>query len=455
VSRATELLNTRGFEQNQILVQRNIHRLGGLRMILSPPFLPSGMQQLNLSAGHAVPTRRVLSARRVTLTEATTATAEVRLAKPHKRPDRPSFSSGPCAKPPGWAPEKLDISALGRSHRGAIGKVRLQEAIERTHAILKLPSDYRLGIVPASDTGAMEMAIWSLLGTRAVTMLAWESFGAGWVTDVAKQLKLDAKIRTADYGEIAELGGIDPASDIVFTWNGTTSGVRVPNADWIAADRTGLTICDATSAAFAQDIDWQKVDVGTFSWQKALGGEAAHGMIVLSPRAVERLEREPAPRPLPKIFRLTKSGKLIEGIFRGETINTPSMLAVEDWLFCLDWAERVGGLDGLIARADANAAALDRWVQRANWIEHLARDPAIRSNSSVCLQFTDRSNEDANRARQKAIGQLLEREQAAYDITAYRDAPPGLRIWCGATVETTDIEALGPWLDWAWETTRS
>jgi len=287
-----------------------------------------------------------------------------------------------------------------------------------------------------------------------VTMLAWESFGAGWVTDVAKQLKLNAEIRTADYGQICDLGNIDPSGDIVFTWNGTTSGVRVPNAEWIAADRTGLSICDATSAAFAQDIDWQKIDVGTFSWQKALGGEAAHGMIVLSPRAVERLEREPAPRPLPKIFRLTKSGKLIDGIFRGETINTPSLLCVEDWLFALDWAERVGGLGSLIARADANAAAVDRWVQKTDWIDHLASDPAIRSNTSVCLQFADRSDEAANRARQKAIGQLLEQEDVAYDVTAYRDAPPGLRIWCGATVDTADIEALGPWLDWAWEQTQ-
>ncbi|HET7605264.1 MAG TPA: phosphoserine transaminase [Sphingomicrobium sp.] len=388
------------------------------------------------------------------MTEAIAAGADVRPAKPLTRPNRPNFSSGPCAKPPGWAPEKLDRSALGRSHRGSIGKAKLAEAIERTHALLKLPADYRLGIVPASDTGAMEMAIWSLLGPRPVTMLAWESFGAGWVTDVAKQLKLDADIRTADYGDIADLSGIDPASDLVFTWNGTTSGVRVPNADWIAEERTGLSLCDATSGAFAQDIDWRKIDVGTFSWQKALGGEAAHGMLVLSPRAVERLESEPAPRPLPKIFRLTKGGKLIEGIFKGETINTPSMLAVEDWLFCLDWAERAGGLEALLRRADANAAALDRWVQSADWIEHLAADPAIRSNTSVCLQFANRSDPDANRARQKAIGQLLERERAAYDITAYRDAPPGLRIWCGATVETSDIEALGPWLDWAWKMTR-
>jgi phosphoserine aminotransferase len=300
----------------------------------------------------------------------------------------------------------------------------------------------------------MELAIWSLLGSRPVTMLAWESFGAGWVTDVAKQLKLEAEIRTADYGEISDLSGIDPSSDVVFTWNGTTSGVRVPDADWISADRSGLSFCDATSAAFAQDIDWRKIDVGTFSWQKALGGEAAHGMLLLSPRAVERLERGPAPRPLPKIFRLTKNGKLIDGIFKGETINTPSMLCVEDWLWALDWAERIGGLPALIARADANAAALDRWVQGAAWIEHLAGDPAIRSNTSVCLQFTDRTDDEANRLRQKAIAQLLEEEDAAYDVGAYRDAPPGLRIWCGATVDTADIEALGPWLDWAWEQTK-
>jgi phosphoserine aminotransferase len=329
----------------------------------------------------------------------------------------------------------------------------LQEAIERTHALLRLPSDYRLGIVPASDTGAMEMAIWSLLGERPVTMLAWESFGAGWVTDVAKQLKLDADIRTAAYGEIANLSGIDPASDIVFTWNGTTSGVRVPDAKWIARGRAGLSICDATSAAFAQAIDWAKIDVGTFSWQKALGGEAAHGMLVLSPRAVERLEAG-SPRPLPKIFRLTKGGKLIEGVFKGETINTPSMLAVEDWLVCLGWAESVGGLDALVARADANAAALGRWVSQSGWIDHLAADPAIRSNTSVCLQFADRSDEEANKARQKAIVKLLESEGAAFDLGAYRDAPPGLRIWCGATVETADIEALTPWLDWAWEMTK-
>ena len=392
------------------------------------------------------------------MTEAIDAGAALRpvnpATKPVLRPARPNFSSGPCAKPPGWTADKLDTRVLGRSHRGALGKARLLEAIERTHALLGLPADYKLGIVPASDTGAMEMAIWSLLGTRPVTMLAWESFGAGWVTDVAKQLKLNADIRTADYGEIAKLTDIDPASDVVFTWNGTTSGVRVPNADWIADDRTGLSICDATSAAFAQDVDWAKIDVGTFSWQKALGGEAAHGMLVLSPRAVERLENEPAPRPLPKIFRLTKGGKLIDGIFKGETINTPSMLAVEDWLFALDWAERIGGLPALIARADASAAALDRWVQTSDWIENLAADPAIRSNTSVCLQFADRSDLEANTARQKALTRLLDREGAAFDIGAYRDAPPGLRIWCGATVDTADIEALGPWLDWAWEQTR-
>ena len=373
--------------------------------------------------------------------------------RPLALPARPFFSSGPCAKPPGWTPSLLNTETLGRSHRSSLGKARLQQAIERTHALLGLPADYRLGIVPGSDTGAVEMALWAVLGTRPVTMLAWESFGAGWVTDVVKQLKLEAEIRTAGYGMLPDLGGIDPSADVVFTWNGTTSGVRVPNADWIAADRTGLTICDATSAAFAQRIDWARIDVGTFSWQKALGGEGGHGMLVLSPRAVERLEREPAGRPLPKIFRLTKGGALIEGVFKGETINTPSMLAVEDWLVALDWAEGVGGLEALIARADANAAALDRWLQGADWIGHLAGDPAIRSNTSVCLQFADRSDLEANKARQKAIVKLLEQEGAAYDVGAYRDAPPGLRIWCGATVETADIEALGPWLDWAWQET--
>jgi len=387
------------------------------------------------------------------LTDTTAAGATLRRPRPTTLPARPHFSSGPCAKPPGWSVSLIDTRSLGRSHRSALGKARLQEAIERTHALLRLPPDYRLGIVPASDTGAVEMILWALLGPKPVTMLAWESFGAGWVTDVSKQLKLDAEVRTADYGQIAELGGIDPSSDVVFTWNGTTSGVRVPNADWIAANRTGLTICDATSAAFAQRIDWPKVDVGTFSWQKALGGEGAHGMLVLSPRAVERLEQAQAERPLPKIFRLTKSGTLIEGVFKGETINTPSMLAVEDWLVALDWGERIGGLDALVARADANAAALDRWVETADWIEHLAKDPSIRSNTSLCLQFADRSDDEANKARQKAIVKLLEAEDAAYDIGAYRDAPPGIRIWCGATVNAADIEALGPWLDWAWEAT--
>ena len=387
------------------------------------------------------------------MTDTAAAGATLRRSKPSTLPARPHFSSGPCAKPPGWNPGLIDTRSLGRSHRSALGKARLQEAIARTKALLQLPEDYRLGIVPASDTGAMEMALWSLLGPNPVTMLAWESFGAGWVNDVLKQLKLEADVRTAEYGEICDLSGIDPARDVVFTWNGTTSGVRVPSADWIADHRTGLTICDATSAAFAQRIDWAKIDVGTFSWQKALGGEGGHGMLVLSPRAVERLEQAQANRPLPKIFRLIKAGALIEGVFKGETINTPSMLAVEDWLVALGWAERVGGLEALIARADANSAALDRWIRAASWIEHLAGDPAIRSNTSVCLRFADRSDEEANEARQKAIVKLLEAEDAAYDIGAYRDAPPGFRIWCGATVETADIEALGPWLDWAWEET--
>jgi len=387
------------------------------------------------------------------LTDTATAGATLRRPKPATLPARPHFSSGPCAKPPGWSPSLIDTRSLGRSHRSALGKARLQEAIDRTHALLQLPADYRLGIVPASDTGAVEMALWALLGPKPVTMLAWESFGAGWVNDVLKQLKVQAEVRTADYGKIADLDGVDPASDVVFTWNGTTSGVRVPDANWIAGGRTGLAICDATSAAFAQRIDWRKIDVGTFSWQKALGGEGGHGMLVLSPRAVERLEQAQADRPLPKIFRLTKGGALIEGVFKGETINTPSMLAVEDWLVALNWAEQIGGLDALVARADANAAALDRWVNKSDWIEHLAGDPVIRSNTSICLQFADRSDEDANKARQKAIVKLLEAEEAAYDIGAYRDAPPGIRIWCGATVDTADIEKLGPWLDWAWEVT--
>jgi phosphoserine aminotransferase len=371
--------------------------------------------------------------------------------KPAARPARPSFSSGPCAKPPGWAPEKLAIGSLGRSHRSKLGKARLGHAIELTRHVLGVPASHRIGIVPASDTGAVEMALWSLLGPRPVTLLAWESFGEGWVTDVVRQLKLDATVARADYGRLPDLASVDMASDIVFTWNGTTSGVRVPDGDWIAGDRAGLTICDATSAAFAQDLPWDKIDVATYSWQKVLGGEGGHGMLILGPRAVERLESHVPAWPLPKIFRLTKGGKLIEGIFRGETINTPSMLALEDYIWALEWAELQGGLGALWARADANAAALSDWVERTDWIAHLAEDPATRSNTSVCLKFADGSlaEEDA-RALAKQIDSLLELEGAAYDINAYRDAPPGLRIWCGATVDTADIEALGPWLDWAY-----
>jgi len=342
----------------------------------------------------------------------------------------------------------LRDDALGRSHRAALGKARLAEAIERTHALLRLPAGYRLGIVPASDTGAMEMAIWSLLGPRPVTMLAWESFGAGWVTDVAKQLKLDAAIRNAGYGEICDLDGIDPASDIVFTWNGTTSGVRVPNGDWIPADREGLSFADATSAVFAYDLPWDKIDVATFSWQKVLGGEGGHGVLVLGPRAVERLQTYTPAWPLPKVFRLVSKGALAEGIFKGETINTPSMLAVEDAIFALEWAKGLGGLKGLIARSDANAVALDRIVAERDWLGHLAEDSATRSKTSVCLTV---KGADADFI--KRFASLLEKEGAAYDIAGYRDAPPGLRVWCGATVDTADIEALGPWLDWAFEET--
>jgi phosphoserine aminotransferase len=375
--------------------------------------------------------------------------------KPGTRPARPSFSSGPCAKPPGWAPEKLAIGSLGRSHRSKLGKARLAHAIELTRHVLRVPAGHRIGIVPASDTGAVEMALWGLLGPRPVTLLAWESFGEGWVTDVVKQLKLDASVARADYGRLPDLAAVDMETDIVFTWNGTTSGVRVPDGDWIAGDRGGLTICDATSAAFAQDLPWDKIDVATYSWQKVLGGEGGHGMLILGPRAVERLESHVPAWPLPKIFRLTKSGKLIEGIFRGETINTPSMLALEDYIWALEWAELQGGLGALMARADANAAALSDWVERTEWIAHLAEDPATRSNTSVCLRFADETlaEEDA-RALAKSIDSLLELEGAAYDINAYRDAPPGLRIWCGATVDTADIEALGPWLDWAWREAR-
>ena len=375
--------------------------------------------------------------------------------KPDAHPARPYFSSGPCAKPPGWSPAKLPIGSLGRSHRSKLGKARLAHAIELTRHILRVPASHRIGIVPASDTGAVEMALWSLLGPRPATMLAWESFGEGWVTDVAKQLKLDATILRAPYGELPDLASVDPASDVVFTWNGTTSGVRVPDGEWIAGDREGLTICDATSAAFAADLPWDRLDVATFSWQKVLGGEGGHGVLILSPRAVERLESHVPAWPLPKIFRMTKGGKLIEGIFKGETINTPSMLAVEDYIYALEWAELQGGLHALIARADANAAAVDQWVARTHWVEHLAADPATRSNTSVCLKFAATAvrelDEAGQRALAKRIDALLEAENAAYDVASYRDAPPGLRIWCGATVETSDVEALGPWLDWAFQ----
>ncbi len=370
------------------------------------------------------------------------------MTKPASRPANPRFSSGPCAKYPSFSLEALSDAPLGRSHRAAAGKAKLREAIDRTRGILRIPADYRVGIVPGSDTGAVEMAMWSLLGARPVEMLAWESFGAGWVTDAIKQLKLDAVVRTADYGEIVDLAEVDFDRDVVFTWNGTTSGVRVPNGDAIPFDRQGLTICDATSAAFAQDLPWDKLDVVTFSWQKVLGGEAAHGMLVLGPRAVERLESHTPAWPLPKIFRLTKGGKLIEGIFAGETINTPSMLAVEDYIQALNWAASVGGLQGLMARADANFAVLETLCARNDWIENLAKDPATRSNTSVCLRFTDARIKDGA-AFAKSIAKRLEAEGVAYDIGAYRDAPPGLRIWCGGTVETSDLEALMPWIEWA------
>jgi phosphoserine aminotransferase len=374
---------------------------------------------------------------------------------PRVRPAVPHFSSGPCAKRPGWAPQNLKAAVLGRSHRSKPGKAKLKRAIDLTREVLHVPADYRIGIVPASDTGAIEMALWSLLGSQPVTMLAWESFGEGWVADVAKELKLkNVTLRRAPYGELPDLTAIDPASDIVFTWNGTTSGVRVPNADWISADRTGLAICDATSAAFAQSLDWPKLDVVTFSWQKALGGEAAHGMLILSPRAVARLESYTPPWPLPKIFRMTKAGKLVEGIFQGETINTPSMLCVEDYLDALDWAKSIGGLKALHARADANANVIADWVARTEWIDFLARDPALRSNTSVCLKVVDpavgRLPADAQAAFVKAIAAALDKEGVAHDIDAYRDAPPGLRIWCGSTVEKSDVEALTLWLDWAY-----
>ena len=378
---------------------------------------------------------------------------------PAVRPSRPYFSSGPCAKRPGWSPEKLSSATLGRSHRSKIGKARLKEAIDRTRAILGVPADYRIGIVPASDTGAMEIAMWSLLGQRPVDMLAWESFGAGWVTDVVKQLALDARIIDAPYGEISDLSAIDPTHDVVFTWNGTTSGVRVPNADWISPDREGLSICDATSAIFAQELDWPKLDVVTYSWQKVLGGEGAHGVLILSPRAVDRLQSYTPPWPLPKIFRLTKGGKLIEGIFEGATINTPSMLCVEDYIDALRWGESIGGRNALHRRADDNAAIIDEWVRKTDWVAYLCGDPEIRSNTSVCLSIVDpvitSLGNEAQRSFVKTMVSLLEENEAAYDIGGYRDAPPGLRVWCGATVERSDLEALCPWLDWAFSRAKA
>jgi phosphoserine aminotransferase len=376
-------------------------------------------------------------------------------AMPPVRPVVPHFSSGPCAKRPGWSVQSLYGAFLGRSHRSKPGKAKLKRAIDLTRDLLQVPADYHIGIVPASDTGAIEMALWSLLGARPVTMLAWESFGEGWVNDVAKELKLEnVTVLRAEYGELPDLHSVDPASDIVFTWNGTTSGARVPNADWIAAERTGLAICDATSAAFAQPLDWPKLDAVTFSWQKVLGGEAAHGMLILSPRAVTRLESYRPPWPLPKIFRMTKGGKLNEAIFQGETINTPSMLCVEDYLDTLAWAKSIGGLPALYARADANAKVVADWVARTPWIDFLTRDPALRSNTSVCLKVVDpavgRLSAEAQAAFVKGIAATLEQEEIAYDINAYRDAPPGLRIWCGSTVESSDVAALTLWLDWAY-----
>src|SRR5499425_859811 len=379
--------------------------------------------------------------------------------KPGVRPVTPHFSSGPCAKRPGWSLQTLTDAVLGRSHRSKAGRAKLKRAINLTREVLEVPADYRIGIVPASDTGAVELALWSLLGARPVTMLAWESFGEGWVTDVEKQLKLKGvTVIKAPYGDLPDLGKVDFSNDVVFTWNGTTSGVRVPNGEWIASMRQGVTICDATSAAFAQRLDWPKLDVVTFSWQKALGGAGAHGMLILSPRAVERLESYTPPRPLPKIFRLTKGGKLNQGIFEGETINTPSMLCVEDYLDTLAWAKSIGGLKALMARADANAKVIADWVASTPWIEFLSRDPALRSNTSVCLKVVDPSvaklSAEAQAAFVKGIAAALEKEGVAYDIDAYRDAPPGLRIWCGSTVERADVEALTLWLDWAFAETK-
>jgi len=380
-------------------------------------------------------------------------------ATPGVRPVIPHFSSGPCAKRPGWSLTALTDAVLGRSHRSKIGKAKLKRAIDLTREVLEVPVDYRIGIVPASDTGAVEMAMWSLLGERGVTMLAWESFGEGWVSDVVKELKLkDTTVLKAPYGELPDLAKVDFATDVVFTWNGTTSGVRLPNADWIPANRQGLTICDATSAAFAQSLDFAKLDVVTFSWQKALGGEAAHGMLILSPRAVARLETYKPAWPLPKIFRMTKGGKLNEGIFEGETINTPSMLCVEDYLDTLQWAKSVGGLKALIARADANTKVIADWVARTPWVEFLARIPATRSNTSVCLKVVDPAvtslSADAQSAFAKALAGTVEKEGAGCDLGHYRDAPAGLRIWCGATIEASDVEILTQWLDWAFAKTK-
>lgn len=366
-------------------------------------------------------------------------------AKPAALPARPYFSSGPCAKRPGWDPNSLTIDSLGRSHRSKLGKARLKHAIDLTRKLLSVPDTHRIGIVPASDTGAYEMAMWTMLGARPVTALAWESFGEGWVTDAAKQLKLNPTVITAPYGELPDLAAVDFTNDVLFTANGTTSGVRIPDYNWIPDYREGLTFADATSAVFAQDVDWAKVDVLTYSWQKVLGGEGGHGVLILGPRAVERLESYTPAWPLPKIFRLVSKGKLTEGIFVGETINTPSMLAVEDYIDALEWADSLGGLDALKARANANAAALDAWVQGRPWVAHLAKDAASRSNTSVCLELPGLAEDKV-----KAIVSLLEKEKAAYDIGAYRDAPPGLRIWCGATVDTADIVALTHWLDWAY-----
>jgi phosphoserine aminotransferase len=375
---------------------------------------------------------------------------DVRVAhKPATKPARPYFSSGPCAKPPGWDAAKLATASLGRSHRSKIGKQRLAYCIELMRELLRLPDTHRIGIVPGSDTGAFEMAMWTMLGARPVTTLAWESFGEGWVTDAVKQLKIDPVVMRADYGQLPDLGAVDWSTDVLFTWNGTTSGVRVPDADWIPDTREGLSFADATSGVFAYDIDWAKIDVATFSWQKVLGGEGGHGVLILGPRAVERLESYTPAWPLPKVFRLVSKGKLTEGIFKGETINTPSMLAVEDAIFSLEWAKSLG-TDGLIARSDANAAALDRIVEERDWLGHLAADPASRSRTSVCLTV-----EGADEALIKKMASLLEAEGAAFDVAGYRDAPPGLRIWCGATVDTADIEALGPWLDWAYATANA